>query len=346
MKNFTVFLLLFCLLASLGFALKDNGGMSFTKYELKLPKGVPPPIIPADNELSEERVLLGKMLFYDKILSSDKSISCASCHDPEKSFGDNRSFSLGVNDSVAERNTMPLINLAWSNSFFWDGGVPTLELQVLKPLTEHNEMNMTTEEVVKRLTKSKTYPKLFMKAYGSKPDAGTLVKALACFERTLISFDSKYDNWIRNNGAGFETSEVRGFYLFVGGKTHCVSCHSGINFTNNSFQNNGLSVAYADEGRFRITSDQNDKGKFKVPTLRNIALTAPYMHDGSLQTLEDVVEHYNSGGKAHPNKSPHVHNNDSPPLTEKEKVDLIGFLKTLTDEKFINNPAFKPEAKK
>ena len=285
------------------------------------------------------------MLFFDKILSSDKSISCASCHSQQNSFGDNRTISLGVNDAVGDRNAMPLINLAWSNSFFWDGGVPTLELQVLKPLTDHKEMNMDIEEAVNRLKKSKTYPKLFMKAYGSEPDASTLVKAIACFERTLISFDSKYDRWKRSKGSGFDDSEVRGFFLFVGGQTHCTSCHSGINFTNNSFQNNGLSVSYADEGRFKITNNQDDIGKFKVPTLRNIALTAPYMHDGSFKTLEEVVEHYNSGGKPHPNKSPHVHNNDSPPLTEEQKTDLINFLKTLTDESFVNNSEFKPQEK-
>jgi len=345
MKKLSILLLIFSLISSLGFVRHEKDKMSFTKYELNLPKGVPPPLIPADNELSQERVALGKMLFFDNILSSDKSISCASCHSQQNSFGDSRTLSLGVNNAIGDRNAMPLINLAWSNSFFWDGGVPTLELQVLKPLTNHTEMNMDIEEAVNRLKKNKTYSKLFMKAYGSEPDASTMVKAIACFERTLISFDSKYDRWRRNNGSGFEDSEIRGFYLFVGGKTHCTSCHSGINFTNNSFQNNGLTELYADEGRFKITNDQNDVGKFKVPTLRNIALTAPYMHDGSLKTLEEIVEHYNSGGKLHPNKSPHVHNNDSPPLTEVEKTDLINFLKTLTDESFVNNSEFKPQEK-
>jgi cytochrome c peroxidase len=345
MKSHVIIFFTIFLVASLGFVLKDSEEMSFTKYELNLPKGVPLPIIPADNELSMERVQLGKMLFYDNILSSDNSISCSSCHAPEKSFSDGRSMSLGVHDSIGERNAMPLVNLAWSNSFFWDGGAKSLELQILKPLTSHSEMNMDLDHTIQRLNKNKIYRKLFMKAYGSKPDAATLFKALASFERTLISFNSKYDRRSRNSGSGFESTETRGFYLFVGGQTHCTSCHSGILFTNNSFQNNGLSETYADEGRFKITGNENDKGKFKVPTLRNIAVTAPYMHDGSIKTLEEVVEHYNSGGKLHPNKSPHVHNNDSPPLTEEQKTDLVNFLKTLTDEEFLNNPAFRPDKK-
>ncbi len=325
------------------FILFGFSGIHFTEtpYELKIPAGFPKPGIPYNNRLTVERVKLGKMLFFDKILSSDKSISCASCHIPANSFSDTVQFSRGVHDSLGVRNTMPLINLAWSRSFFWDGGVPSLELQVLKPLTSHNEMNLSLPEAVERLKKNAAYRNLFMEAYGSPPDAGTLFKALASYERTLVSGNSKFDRYFyQKDSSAFNASERRGYRIFFDDeyKMHCAACHSGVNFTNDSYQNNGLYMEYQDQGRYLITAQESDKGKFKVPTLRNIALTAPYMHDGSMKTLYEVVEHYNLGNKEkpHPNKSPHVHvHGGSFLLTETEKTDLVNFLKTLTDEEFI-----------
>lgn len=327
-----------CLLLLSAISLKQD-----EPYPFVIPYGFPEPIIPEDNKLTVERVKLGKMLFYDKNLSSDRSVSCASCHAPSKAFSDNTAFSLGVEKKAGERNSMPLINLAWSNSFFWDGGVPTLEMQVLKPLTNHLEMNMKLPEVMKRLAENKEYKVLFKKAYGVNPDEASLFKAIACFERTLISGSSKFDKYFYQKRDVFNESELRGYKLFFdnNGKVHCASCHSGVNFTNNSFQNNGLYLDYQDQGRYKITGREADKGKFKVPTLRNIALTAPYMHDGSLLTLEEVIDHYNTGGKYHPNKSPHVHIHRGLELTKTDKEDLINFLKTLTDEEFITNRDFQ-----
>ncbi len=313
-------------------------------YVLNLPVGFPEPMIPADNALTVDRIELGKKLFYDTILSLDKSLSCASCHLQTKAFSDGLDVSVGFNNESVDRNSMALINLAWSNSFFWDGGVSSLELQVLKPLTSHNEMNLELNEAINRLQADKTYTKLFKKAYGSVPNANTLFKALASFERILISSNTKFDDYFYNkNATAFNESELRGYKLFFGNdKVHCSSCHSGVNLTNNSFQNNGLYVEYKDQGRFRITGKESDKGKFKVPTLRNIALTSPYMHDGSLKTLEEVIDHYNTGGISHPNKSDHVHIHKGMLLTKQDKEDLVRFLYTLTDIEFITNPAFRP----
>ena len=318
--------------------------MSRKPYVLKVPIGFPAPIIPKDNELTVARVKLGKKLFYDKILSYDTSISCASCHVPDFSFSDNKALSLGVKQLNGDRNSMPLINLAWSNSFFWDGGVSTLEMQVLKPLSSHTEMNMLLREAVYRLKNTAEYSKLFEKAYQCEPDANSLFKAIACFERTLISGNSKFDRFFyQKDSTVFNASEKRGYYLFFGNdKVHCVSCHSGVNFANNTFQNNGLYAEYKDEGRARITGNKNDIGKFKVPTLRNIAYTAPYMHDGSLTSLEDVITHYGSSGTGHFNASLHVHTGSELQLTEQDKKDLVSFLNTLSDEEFIRNPEYRP----
>ncbi len=313
-------------------------------YELKVPEGFPQPNIPEDNQLTADRIALGKKLFYDTILSADKTLSCASCHAQTLAFSDGKKLSAGFHNALSDRNSMPLINLAWSGSFFWDGGVSSLEQQVLKPLTNNNEMNLPVQEAVARLNADKTYKKLFKKAYGADPDAASLFKALAGFERTLISSNTKFDAYFyRKDATAFNESELRGYQLFFNGeKVHCGSCHSGINLTNNTFQNNGLYMEYADQGRYKITGKESDKGKFKVPTLRNIALTSPYMHDGSLSTLEEVIDHYNTGGVAHPNKSEHVHIHKGMKLTMQDKKDLVNFLNTLTDVEFITNPAFRP----
>ena len=313
-------------------------------YELTVPEGFPKPNIPEDNQLTADRIALGKKLFYDTILSADKTLSCASCHAQTLAFSDGKKLSIGFHSALSDRNSMPLINLAWSNTFFWDGGVASLELQVLKPLTSVNEMNLPVQEAVARLNADKNYKKLFKKAYGTDPDAASLFKALAGFERTLISSNTKFDAYFyRKDATAFNESELRGYRLFFNGeKVHCGSCHSGINLTNNTFQNNGLYMEYADQGRYRITGKESDKGKFKVPTLRNIALTSPYMHDGSLSTLEEVIDHYNTGGVAHPNKSEHVHIHKGMKLTVQDKIDLVNFLHTLTDVEFITNPAFHP----
>jgi cytochrome c peroxidase len=312
-----------------------------TAYTLDIPPGFPQPEIPGDNQLTENRVKLGKMLFFDKTLSLDSTISCGSCHFQEFAFADPRRLSLGVNDSLSIRNSMPLFNLAYAQSLFWDGGVPTLELQVLAPIEDHREMNLGLQEAVKRIQANPKYVEWFQKAYNREPDLYGLVRAIAAFERTMISGNSRYDQYaFQGKKSALNEAELRGMTVFFGETAECFHCHTGFNFTDQSFQNNGLYAEYPDQGRGRITSRTSDIGRFKVPSLRNIEKTAPYMHDGSFNTLEDVINHYMSGGKNHPNQSPLIRPFT---LSPQEKSDLIAFLKSLTDDSFLQNPKFREE---
>ena len=298
------------------------------RYELKLPYGFPEPAIPADNKLTNSRVMLGEKLFFDRSLSADNSISCGSCHLPEIAFADDTQFSTGVQGRTGLRNSPSLFNLAWATSFMRDGGVPTLELQVLAPIEDHNEMDFDILLIAERLKENKHYQDMSMRAYGRDLDAYVIMRAIAAYERTLISGNSKYDLSLQNK-ASLTTEETRGKDLFSSDSLACSSCHSGFLFSNNSFENNGLYSNYADSGRARITMHASDAGKFRVPSLRNVDLTAPYMHDGSLASLEEVIDHYMAGGSSHPNKSPSVHGFS---LSGQDKNSLILFLKTLTEQ--------------
>lgn len=322
--------------------LVSNTGMQISKpdtpYQLVYPSRFGEPFIPTDNALTVNRVALGKLLFFDPILSGDSSVSCSSCHFPSASFSDNKQFSNGIGGKTGPRNSMAIVNMAWASNFFWEGRALSLEAQAREPIINPVEMNNTIEEAVARLNRHKDYPQLFFDAYQRLPDEYSLLRAISAYERTLVSYNSRYDQFFYEDKFDvFSDSDVRGWQLFYGSgdKVHCGSCHSGNLFTNNAFENNGLYVNYADQGRYEITKKSSDKGKFKVPTLRNIELTAPYMHNGSFKTLEDVIEHYASGGQGHANQSTHVHSHN--PLTAQEKVDLLNFLKTLTDTKFIND---------
>ena len=307
---------------------------------LVIPEGFPDPIFPMDNEFTKARWELGKKLFYDPILSRDSSISCASCHLAENAFSDIVDFSLGVDEVIGNRNSPTLANVAYHPYFTREGGVPTLEMQILVPIQEHNEFDFNVVLIVEKLQKDSAYQQMARAAYDrGEMDAFVLTRAISTFERSLISGNSRYDQYYFQNKNNILTEEeIRGMNLFFGEKTGCANCHSDFNFTNYSFENNGIYEDYADFGKFRLTGDENDRAKFKVPTLRNIELTAPYMHDGSMETLEEIILHYESGGKNHPNKSdlllPFT-------LTETERNELILFLKTLTDNSFINNPLFK-----
>lgn len=293
-----------------------------------------------DQELTPTRIALGKKLFFDPILSRDSTISCGSCHFPEKAFTDGVKLSRGIDGRTALRNSPTLANIAWSTTLFWDGGVPNLELQVLAPIENPDEMDHDIAVAIRDLSQNEEYVALFEEAYGRRPDVYSLTRAIAAFQRSLVSANTPFDRWVTGEDPNaLSPSAERGRQLFFGEKAECFHCHTGIQFTDFSFQNNGLYAEYPDEGRYRITSFEFDKGKFKVPSLRNIAVTAPYMHDGSLATLEDVVRHYESGGKNHPNKSPLIRPFR---LTEQERDDLIAFLHTLTDTAFLQNPAFRP----
>jgi len=323
----------FLLLGILFFQCDINEGT----YSLSLPPGFPEPVIPEDNKLTKTRIQLGKKLFFDPILSSDSSISCASCHFQGKAFSDSIPLSKGVSNRVGFRNAPTLANVAYHRLLLMDGGTPSLETQVLVPIGDHNEMNSSLTLVSKRLKKVKEYVELSKKAYNRIPDPFVIVRAIATYERTLISGNSRVDQYHHNKKATLSKSELRGMELFFSNKTNCSKCHGGFNFSNDDFHNNGLYEEYVDSGRARITMNHLDAGKFKVKTLRNIQLTAPYMHDGSLGSLEEVIDHYMNGGKKHRNQNSLVKGFD---ITEREKKDLINFLKALTDSTFINNVEF------
>jgi cytochrome c peroxidase len=304
-----------------------------------IPSDFPPLPIPADNPLTTDRIALGKRLFFDKALSRTGEISCGSCHLQEHAFADPNPVSIGVHGRTGTRNAPPLTNLAYNTSFFWDGGVPTLEQQAAAPIINPLEMDMSLGEIATRLAADPSYTDMFRRAYDTLPSPGTITRAIASFVRTMVSSNSRYDKFKHGDKSALNEQEQRGMALFFGEKADCFHCHIGFNFTNNSFRNNGLYTDYADSGRMRVTEDPGDMGKFKVPTLRNIALTAPYMHDGSIATLEEVVDHYINGGRPSANIDPLIH---PLALTDEDKADLIAFLRSLTDEEFTHSAKFRP----
>jgi cytochrome c peroxidase len=317
----------------------DDAPSTLSQYNLETPAGFPAMPIPAGNEPTTARIDLGKRLFYDPILSRDSTVSCGSCHHQELAFTDGRNFSVGIEENVGFRNAPSLSNLAWHPYFFYDGGVPTLELQVLAPLDAHFEMDNELIEVIRRLKTHPQYPTLFRQAYGREPDPYALTRAVAAFERTLVSGDSPWDRFITGQDASaMSASQLRGWNLFQSDSLHCSSCHSGFDFTDYSFQNIGIPVTTADSGRMRITLNESDRGKYKTPSLRNIALTAPYMHDGSIATLDEVIDHFASGGQHYSNQSALAQGFT---ISDDEKADLIAFLNALTDWDFVQNPDFR-----
>jgi cytochrome c peroxidase len=313
-----------------------------TPYTLVIPQGLPPMNIPSNNPLTVEGVALGKRLFYDPILSANNTQSCASCHLQETGFSESSQFSTGIDGIQGERNAMPLINLGWQTKFFWDGGANGLESQVIGPITNPIEMHETMENVVAKLNAHAEYPELFKAAFGSaEASSQNIMRAIAQFERTLISGNSKYDQYMR--GETFLSSqELNGLSLFTDmEKGDCSHCHSlGSTFSDFEFRNTGLDSIPLDEGRYLITLNQGDRGKFKTPSLRNVELTAPFMHDGRFQTLLECVQHYNTGFRYSANLDPNLSLAVKGRMTQQEMEDLVAFMKTLTDMEFVNNPAF------
>ncbi len=295
--------------------------------------------IPEDNQLTEDRVALGKQLFYDMRLSRQSDVSCASCHLQERAFADQNILSIGTQERVGFRNVPSLANIGYHPYLFREGGGISLETQVLGPLEAEDEMDFNMVEAVERLSQFPDYQEQAQTAYGRPFSAFVLSRALAAFQRTLISGNSAFDQDQRGELALSEAA-ARGLQLFTSEKTNCQNCHDGFDFSNYAFENNGLYEQYNDTGRSRVTFQDSDIGKFKVPSLRNVALTPPYMHDGSLSDLESVIEHYNTGGKAHVNKSSLIRPLG---LSDDEKSDLIEFLKSLSDNCFISNPDFAIE---
>ncbi len=283
------------------------------------------------------KAALGKKLFSEKLLSKDSSVSCASCHKPEFAFADTVAFSTGINGKLTSRNTPSVLNMKNRPYFFWDGRAASLEEQALIPIANPDEMGLAIKEAVERLNASPEYRRLFKKVFGQLPNAQNLAAAFAAFERTLETDESRFDDWA--NGKGELTQqEERGRQLFISNRAKCFDCHSMEDFTDDQFKNIGLynGTTQKDEGRFFITGEQKDLGRFKTPGLRNVAVTGPYMHDGRFKTLEQVVQYYNN---------PYMFVEDPLnmdtlllrplQLSNQDNADLVAFLKTLTDKRFV-----------
>lgn len=297
----------------------------------------------ATNEITSARFELGKKLFYETLLSANNTISCGSCHIQTSAFTHHgHTISHGIEDRLGTRNSPPIMNLAWNTSFMWDGGISDLDLQSVAPITNHVEMDETMENVLQKLSATDPYPALFKKAYGTtEVTTSGFLKALSQFMLMCVSSNSKYDSVMRNDAGKYFTEEESAGRQLVAQK--CGSCHNEPLFTNHSFRNNGLAPSMVnDEGRYMVTQLQADRYKFKVPSLRNLAYTAPYMHDGRLLTLDAVLDHYNSHVQATPNLDPSLQQNGTIgiPLTTEERYKILAFLNTLNDRSFLFDKRF------
>ncbi len=263
----------------------------------KAPRGLPAVKSPADNPYSAEKVELGKQLYFDTRLSSDNTVSCASCHDPKKGWSNGDKTAVGVGGQRGGRSAPTVLNTAYQSFQFWDGRAATLEQQALGPIANPIEMNLPIEQALEKINAIKGYQEQFQKVFGQPANADNLAKAIAAFERTVLSGDAPYDRYKAGDRQALSPKAEEGMKLFFG-RANCSSCHSGPNFTDNGFHNLGVTFngENADQGRAVISKLSGDKGAFKTPTLRDIARSAPYMHDGSLATLEEVVSYYNKGG--------------------------------------------------
>jgi len=307
------------------------------EYQLDIPENVEPFLIPEDNKLSQAKVDLGRSLFYEKGLSLDSSVSCGSCHIQQFAFADTARVSRGFQGDTGFRNSSSLTNVAFQTAFFRDGGVFSLERAVHPPVLGEFEMNMNLMDMLDRLNANPSYPQAFKNAFNSEIDNKGIVQALASFQRTLLSFNSPYDKFMAGDSLALKGSQKRGLQLFRSDRLNCAKCHAEPLFIDNKMHNIGLYESYREYGRGRVTLKEEDFGKFRTPTLRNIEVSFPYMHDGSIKTLEEVLEFYKTGGFHHPNKSVEMRSIE---LTENEKADLIAFLHALTDNAFLTDSRF------
>ncbi len=343
-----VVVILFCLNCS-----NDDKDYEPTSQPLNIPQifsdNIIPPVIPTDNPQTSEGVALGKKLFFDTILSGDGSQSCASCHSPQNAFTDHLPTSIGVDGLAGTRNSMPLFNLAWNYNerFTWDGKELSLERQAEEPVQNPIELHSNWDDVIERLQTDPEYPDLFQLAFNTSTITKDLTtKAIAQFERTLISANSKFDRYSLGEVTLTE-QELSGLDIFLReDKGDCFHCHGNPNnplWTDNDFHNNGLDGIFNDLGLGAVTGDPNDNGKFRSPSLRNLAYTAPYMHDGRFATLDEVIDHYSEGLQNSPTIDPLMKQiaQGGVQLTTQEKADLKAFLLTLSDPSFINNTNFQ-----
>lgn len=292
---------------------------------------------PAENALTEARAQLGRRLFFDARLSRTNDVSCATCHQQAHAFSDPAPVSTGVDGQLGQRNAPALVNLAWDAAFFWDGRARSLEEQAGMPIENPLEMDLPLADAVARVAADAAYARAFAGAYGGAPTQETLRFALASFVRALVSADSAYDRHLRGDDADFGEDARRGAELFFSERAACFHCHPPGSLTNGGYFNNGTYVEGGDRGRQALTGRTGDLGKFKVPGLRNVAASAPYMHDGSLPDLAAVVDLYDKGGRGHPSTDPQI---QPLGLTAAEKADLVAFLRALTDDRFLTDRRF------
>jgi cytochrome c peroxidase len=284
--------------------------------------------VPKDNPITPEKIALGKRLFNDRRLSSDETVSCETCHDPQHAFSDQRMAALGIYGRHGTRRVPRLINRGYGLAFFWDGRASSLEEQALQPIANPNEMGMTVDEAVQRIKADPSYRRDFKRAFKSRPNSQNVAQALASYVRSLLSGNSAYDRYVNGDPTALSAGQQRGLELFRG-KANCIACHSGPNFTDEKFHNTGIGWrgnSFDDDGRFAVTHNEADRGAFKTPTLRDVADSAPYTHQGRLSTLKDLMDFYDAGGNPNPNLDPQLHPLH---LSEQEKKDVIDFLGAL-----------------
>lgn len=323
------------LLVTWALSLTGMVALSTSPWRIYLPPGFTTPPQPADNVADSLRVALGKRLFFDPILSRDSSIHCGSCHKPEFAFADTLAISPGVQGRLGFRNAPSLANVGYQPRLLRDGTIKSIEMQAIVPIQEHAEMDFSMPEAAARLARHPVYAGLCMQAYGRAPDPWALTRALAAFQRTLISGDAAWDReFTQGAQAALSPLALQGWQVFSDPAVGCSGCHAGGLFTDHSLRNNGLASTAADSGRARISGLPEDRGVFQVPSLRNAGLTPPYMHDGRFRTLEDVVAHYDRGGDGLPGQDALVRPLH---LTAQQKKALVEFLRTgLTDMHFVH----------
>lgn len=339
-------ILLFCAILFFGCS-KDNESEEYQNLPINytVPSNFPPLAYNlANNPITEKGFELGKKLFYDGRLASDGLVSCAFCHEQSSAFTHHgHAFSNGVGDGIGTRNTPPIQNLAFQTTFMYDGATSHLDLQPILPLTSPIEMNSNFTDIIAKLKADAQYQKLFKQAFADgEINSENILKAFSQFMVMVTSSNSRFDKYRRNETGGYLTTEEQEGYMLFNQK--CASCHTSDLFTDNSFRNNGLPInpQINDKGRFMITQNEQDQYKFKVPSLRNIEKTEPYMHDGRFSTLEAVLNHYQNGVVNMTTLDPilNVNGNLGIPLTTAEKSKIIAFLKTLTDNQFLTDPRF------
>lgn len=294
---------------------------------------------PSDNPQNAEKIALGRKLFFDKRLSLDGSISCASCHDPQKAFSDQRSKSIGINGQLSERNAPSILNAAFLKTAMFDAHLATLELQAIVPIQEPVEMGHNMKILIKQLRQIPEYQAAAQAIFGRDFDAWVLTRSLAAFERSLLSMNAPFDQYMAGNKKAMNKEQLAGWRIFSD-ELYCTKCHPAPYFTTYEAANNGLYASYegkTDQGRFRIHHDSSDIGKFKIPSLRNLPLTYPYMHDGSINSMEAALEHYQKGGAGHPLQDPRILSFE---LSAKEKAQLLAFFNALVDTSYLRRNGF------